>query len=139
MLGKAFWSHFLPSLWIQQKGSETSFRRSGADPPSSHPMGADLSAVAMFRAVPLDDLHPSVAMTRRFAGLRGRNALRLRCESDLVPFRRAFHREGRGGPTRDHLAKSVDVLCCLTRLLLDRALSSFACSALLVSDSRAPA
>src|SRR5438046_10739287 len=108
MLGKAFWSHFLPSLWIQQKGSETSFRRSGADPPSSHPMGADLSAVAMFRAVPLDDLHPSVAMTRRFAGLRGRNALRLRCDGHLLPFRRAFHGEGGRGPTRDHLAHFVE-------------------------------
>src|SRR5205814_10731277 len=103
MLGKAFWSHFLPSLWIQQKGSETSFRRSGADPPSSHPMGADLSAVAMFRAVPLDDLHPSVAMTRRSAGLRGRNAFRLRCEGDLLPFRRPVHGVGRLGSTRDHL------------------------------------
>src|SRR5205809_7608036 len=103
MLGKAFWSHFLPSLWIQQKGSETSFRRSGADSPSSHPMGADLSAVALFRAVPLDDLAPSVAMTRRFAGLLGRNAASLRFGGQLPAFRRVFFGRGRRPRTRTNL------------------------------------
>src|SRR5438552_15378340 len=127
---------FPPESADPAKGSEPSFRRSGADPPSSHPMGADLSAVAMFRAVPLDDLHPSVAMTRRSAGLRGRNAFRWRCDGHLLPFRRAFHGEGGRGSTRDHLAHFVEVFRPDKSLVLNRAVPSFAGSELFVLQFR---
>src|SRR6266566_1038741 len=132
MLGKAFWSHFLPILWIRRTGSETSFPRSGVDPLCVHPMRARRPPVTMFRAVSLDDLHPSVATTRTAAGLRGRNPLRLRCDGHLLPFRRAFHGEGRRGSTGDHLAHFVEVFRPDECLVLDRAIPSLAGRELLV-------
>src|SRR5206468_4038732 len=63
-------------------------------------------------------------------------ALRLRCEGHLLPFRRAFHGEGRRGPTRDHLAHFVEVFRPDKRLVLDRAIPSFAGSELLVLQVR---
>src|SRR6266571_1895191 len=145
MLGKAFWSYSLPRPVDTAKGQRDLVPTVGSRPTlCASDEGPSLPQLRCFGAVPLDDLHQSVAMTRivepvptrRSAGLRGRNPLRLRCDGHLLPFRRAFHGEGRRGSARDHLAHFIEVFRPDERLVLDRGIPFLSSSELSVLQFR---